>query len=419
MTEKTSTQMTQTKDHSSPPWQPGTRVIVGLLLLAIVVTGIILLRQLIPALVVAFLLAYLLHPIVSSLTRKWRLSRGRAVVLVYVVLLLVFFGMTTGLGFAISQGVIQLGTYLGDLSVELPSQILALSSQTITIGPWPIDLARVNLEPILTEVAAALRPLLSETGSLIASIAKATASAVSLVFLALILGYYVLIDFGSVDEAVIEAIPPAYRQDMRMLIDEIAYIWHAFLRGQSILALIIGTAVSILLSILGVQFSLVLGLIAGLMEFVPMFGPLLTAIIAVVVALFQPGNWLGISALAYAAVVLAVLLIVQQVENNILVPRIIGKSLNMHPLTVLIAVLAGGLLAGVLGLLLAAPTAATLRLCLGYAYRKTVDLDAWSQPLMSRAKELPPSPGSLRRFWTWLRTRWAPEDKPEIGMEEE
>jgi predicted PurR-regulated permease PerM len=338
---------------------------------------------------------------------------------VYLVLLLVFLGMTTGLGFAITQGVIQLGAYLGDLSVELPSQILALSSQTVTIGPWQIDLARVNLEPILTEVAAALRPLLSQTGNLIASLARATASAVSLIFLALILGYYMLIDFGALDDALVAVMPPAYRYDMRVLIDEVAYIWHAFLRGQSILALIIGTAVSVLLTLLGVQFSLVLGVIAGLMEFVPMFGPLLTAIVAVIVAFFQPGNWLGISALAYATVVLVVLLIVQQIENNILVPRIIGKSLKMHPLTVLIAVLAGGMMAGVLGLLLAAPTAATLRLCFGYAYRKTVGLDAWPLQLLSSGDEGPPRPGLFRRIWSVVRARWVSEDVSELEKREE
>lgn len=394
-------------------------MIVGLLILALVITGVVLLRQLIPAIVLAFLLAYLLHPVVTSLTRKWRISRSRAALFVYVVLLVIIFATTTGLGFAISQGVIQLGNYLSDLSVELPSQILALSRQTFTIGPWQIDLARVNLEPFLTEVASALRPILSQTGSLIASIAKATASAVSLLFLALILGYYMLIDFGTLDDAFIGAMPLAYREDMRILVDEIAYVWHAFLRGQTILALIIGTAVSLLLTILGVQFSLVLGFIAGLMEFVPMFGPLLTAIVAVLVALFQPGNWLGISALGYAAVVLLVLLIVQQIENNILVPRIIGKSLKMHPLTVLISVLAGGLLAGVLGLLVAAPTAATLRLCIGYAYRKTVGLDAWPQSLLLKIQDPARGPGSLRRLWMMVRNRLAPGDEPEAGIEEE
>jgi predicted PurR-regulated permease PerM len=366
---------------NSPSWQPGTRLVFGIILLVFALGLVMLLRQMIAPLVLAFLLAYLLHPITSRICRKLRVSRGISVLIVYLVLIAVLLALTTGVGVAISSGVVQLASYLGDLSVELPDQIVALGQKTVQIGPWTVDLSTVNLEPFLADVASALQPILSQTGSLLASVAKATASAITSVILVLVLSVYFLLDMGTFDEGFLAWIPPLYRNDVRLILNEITQVWNSFLRGQSILGLVVGTTVALGLTILQLQFSLVLGLISGFMEFVPMFGPLIAAIVGVLVALFQPENWLGVTPLAYSVIILAFYIIVQQVENNVLVPRIIGRSLNMSPLAVLISVLAGGMIAGVLGLLLAAPVAASLRVILGYIYRKTVGFNDWTEVL--------------------------------------
>jgi predicted PurR-regulated permease PerM len=294
---------------------------------------------------------------------------------VYVSFVVIFLATTTGLCVAIAQRIIQLGSYLRELSVELPAQIETLADQVITIGPWTFDLAQINLDPLLTELASAVGPLLSETGNLLATAARAMASAISLVFLVMIIGYYLLVDFDTLDDGILSWAPPAYEADIRLILEEMSRIWNAFLRGQALLGLVIGTLVAVILSLLGVRFALVLGLIAGLMEFVPMFGPLISAVVAVLVALFQGGNSWGLSPFAFGMLVLVILIVIQQIENNILVPRIIGQSLNLHPLAVLLAVLAGGLIAGVIGLLLAAPLLATIRLGFGYAYRKAIGLE--------------------------------------------
>ena len=377
-------------------------MIFGVVLLVFAVVLLILLRQLIAHLTLAFILAYLLHPLASRIKAKIGVSRGISVLIVYVVMLAIFLGLTTGLGVAISSGVVQLASYFRDLSIELPSQIVALAEQTIQIGPWAIDLSTVNLEPILAEVASALQPLLSQTGSMLASIAVATASAVTSVFLVLVLGYYLLLDIGTFDEAFLGSIPPSYRNDARLLLGEITQVWNSFLRGQALLGLVIGVTVAIVLTLLRVQFSMVVGLIAGLMEFVPMFGPLIAAVVGVLIALFQASPWMGVTPVAYGAIVLAFFLIIQQIENNILVPRIIGRSLNMSPLAVLISILAGGMLAGVLGLLLAAPIVASGRLIVGYVYRKTVGFDDWVEVLPPVIAEETRQPGRLTRFFSRL-----------------
>jgi len=120
---------------------------------------------------------------------------------------------------------------------------------------------------------------------------------------------------------------------------------------------------------------------------------------AVIIALFQTSNWLGISPLAFAIVVLVVSILLQQVENNFLVPRIIGGNLNLHPVAILVGAVIAANLAGIIGLLLSAPTVATLRLFGRYVYRKMFDLDPWPDP--------PPAVRlAAERTWIrWLRRR--------------
>ena len=396
---------TETPEPSSPPWQPGTRLVVGVLLILLIIAILYLMRSLLAPVVLAVLLAYLLHPILTRLTTQFRLPRGCALLIVYLFLVLLLVGTTTGLGVAISQRVTQLAIYLGELSVELPAQIESLARLQIPIGPWLVDLSQINLEPILSDLASAISPLLSQTGSLLASVAKATASVVTLVILVLILGYYMLLDMGKMEQGILELVPLPYRGDFRRLIGETGRVWNAFLRGQAILAIVMTVLVAVVLTGLGVRFPLVLGLIAGLMEFIPWFGPVVATIVTVLVALFQPSNWWGLTPLGFGILVFIVFLFIQQLENNVLFPTIIGQSLHMHPLIVLLSALVGGTLGGLVGLLLAAPTVATLRLWLGYIYRKVVGLDTWPGPVIGPAPQPVRSAFVQRLFERWRKRR--------------
>jgi predicted PurR-regulated permease PerM len=184
-------------------------------------------------------------------------------------------------------------------------------------------------------------------------------------------------------------------------------IWNAFLRGQITLGIVMGLATWIVMWLLGVRYSVVLGLLAGLLEFVPVIGPFIAGAVAVLVALFQTANsagvtnYLGLNPLTHAIVVLIAAIILQQVENNFLVPRILGGSLGLHPVIILIGAVVAANLAGVIGLLLSAPILATLRLIGSYVYRKMFDQDPWPDPPVT-----PRAPPEVK--WArWLRRRLA------------
>ncbi len=361
--------------RSSPDWQPGTRLVIGVLLILMVIILLYALRQLLVPVVLAMLLAYVLHPLVTRLELKARIPRWAAVGLIYVVLVLVMAGMGTGIGLAVSQALAGIGDYLSSLSTQIPSQIERLMDLRFSIGPWLVDLGNINLNPFIDSITAAISPLLSQTGSVLTTVAGATATAVGNTLIVLIVAFYLLLDSSKFGEHLLRLVPDSHKADAQMLMRDSGKIWAAFLRGQLILALAVGAVTGVIMAILGVRFALGLGLIAGLLEFVPIFGPWITGLLSVLVALFQGTNPWGLTALGFAALILIASIVIQQAENNILYPRIIGHSLKLNPLVVLLALLAAGSLAGVIGLLLAAPTVATLRLCLGYVYWKVVGVE--------------------------------------------
>ncbi len=385
---------------TSPSWQPGTRLAAGMLLLVLAAAMAYRLRQVLAPVIPAVLLAYLLQPLAAGMRSRLRLSWPLSVLLAYLAVVIVLAGLGTGMGLAISQQIAGLVADLRAISQSIPLALDGLSTLELSLGPWTVDLSTVNLDPLLSSLASALQPLLSQTGALIASAASATAAAVGLLLLVLVLGFYILLDLESFGRWVVGVAPPAYQTDVRRLLEESGAVWHGFLRGQLILAVAVGALVAIVLTALGVRFSLVLGLIAGLLEFVPIFGPVIAGLIAVLVALFQGSNWWGLPPLGFALVVLAAFVLIQQVENNVLVPRILGLNLKLHPVLVLLGALAGGVLAGVLGILLAAPVVATLRLWLGYVYRKVVGLETWPAPVVQ-----PRPPSGTPTWWTRLGRR--------------
>jgi predicted PurR-regulated permease PerM len=193
---------------------------------------------------------------------------------------------------------------------------------------------------------------------------------------------------------------PGYGRDSRVLTRDFGRIWRAYLRGQVILGLVVGLSVWISLTILGVQNSFGLGVISGLLEFLPIIGPVIGTAAATIVAFLQPTNYLGLDSVAYALVVIGVMIVIQQIENNLLVPRIVGGALDLHPLIIIVGVFIGGAMAGLIGAVLAAPLLATVKLLGTYAWRKMFDLPPFPEDEVAKYRE--PRPTFISRLGKWL-----------------
>jgi predicted PurR-regulated permease PerM len=392
----------------SPLWKQSTRLVVGVLLILLATVLLYQLRQFLVPFILALLLAYILHPLVLRLQRSTGMSRGLAVTLVYVVLVIVLVAATTGLGIAAANRVADFGELLSSISADLPDFVKGLLALEFVIGPWTINLSETNLDQFVDGIASAVTPVISQTGNILAGVAGATATFVGTSVLVLVIGFYLLLYLERFGWAIIGSVPGPYKSDASRIMTDVGTIWQSFFRGQLLMGLAVGTMTAVVMSILGVRNSIGLGVLAGVLEFIPIFGPWITAIVSVLVALFQETNPWGLTPVGYALIVLAAGILIQQIENSFLYPRVIGQSLALNPLVVLLAVLAAGSLFGIVGLLLAAPVVATGRLCLGYLYWKTVGVDP---PQSVYAKPVEEKPSLYRRMADRIRNRNKPAEK--------
>lgn len=186
-----------------------------------------------------------------------------------------------------------------------------------------------------------------------------------IIIFAPILAVYIINDWEKIREAFLKLLPPTGRRDLTMLLARIDSVLIEYLKGHLFVSTLVGIFTGLSALIIGVDFALVIGIIAGISNLVPYFGPILGGIPAVVLALLQSGR-------AGLYMLIAIILI-QQLESNLITPKIIGERLGMHPLIIVFALLVGGELLGILGMLIAVPLTAALRIILSYLYLKFVD----------------------------------------------
>jgi predicted PurR-regulated permease PerM len=177
----------------------------------------------------------------------------------------------------------------------------------------------------------------------------------------LIVAFYLLVDSGNMVRTFVLAFPKSERSRVSAACVDVSRKVSAWLAGQLFLAIIIGSTAAIGLGLMGVPYFYVLALIAGIGELIPIVGPLLSAIPAIAVAFsVSPALALG---------VLVFFIVQQQFENHLLVPRVMSRQVGVSPVIVIIALLIGGSLLGVVGAILAVPTAAILHVI----YQKITD----------------------------------------------
>ncbi|MES4787295.1 MAG: hypothetical protein C4294_17435, partial [Nitrospiraceae bacterium] len=200
----------------------------------------------------------------------------------------------------------------------------------------------------------------------------AASSLFSLIFV-LVMSFYLIKDTDQIGRNVRASAPAGYEVDVQRIIADLNEIWSSFLRGQVILALIIGVVTTVALLILGVRSALLLGLLAGVLEVVPTVGPIIAMIPAVLIALFQGSMHWPIDNTVFALIVVGAYSLIQQLENHLIVPDVLGRSVNLLPVVILFGALAGASLAGILGIFLAAPVLATARVALQFVLRKLLE----------------------------------------------
>lgn len=352
----------------SRPWSATSKIVVVVFGVVVLVAIVLRFRGIISPLIVAGLIAYLLVPIVNFVHARMHIPRGVVTAAIY----LLTFGLV-----ALMIGLLAPLLVHEAFSVQLDfrqigSGIETFISQPLQIGGLHLDLRSVY-ENLMTTLTDLVQPLATQAMTFLAGAVNVV---IDVIFIGIV-SFYLTKDGPAMKQWLTQWVPRHLRYDLGRLWKELAALWRAFLRGQLLLALTMGLTVGVAMAVVGMKNALILGILAFFLEFLPSVGHGIWLAVAVPLALFQGSLWIRISNVWFALLVLGVHLVLEQVDINFFIPRIVGRQVRLHPMVVIIGIIVGGMLGGVLGILLAAPTIASLGILARYAYCKLLDLPPW------------------------------------------
>lgn len=377
---------------SSPRWTSTTKLLVGLVMIGIIAFLMNRFGSLISPLLMIFIIAYLFHPLTALMANGLGISWKAAVNILYLVIFISLMGLLTLGGIGLVQQVQSLINQLQMIVANLPGLLEDLSGQVIRFGPFELDFRTMELQAVTQQLLSFVQPLLGRTGNLVGAVAARAVEVFGWTFFVLLVSYFVMSESNGLRSNLIKIELPGYSEDFRKLGNELSRIWNAFLRGQIYIFFLTFIVYVIVLSILGVRYALGLALMAGLAKFLPYIGPAITWVVMALVTFFQASKPFNLESrpLIYMIIVVVISLVIDQIIDSLITPRILARTLKVHPAAVLVTALIAANLLGILGVVIAAPSLASLTLLGRYTIRKMFDQDpfpAWEsapQPPVGR-----------------------------------
>ncbi|NLM21156.1 MAG: AI-2E family transporter [Peptococcaceae bacterium] len=325
-------------------------------IIVIVIIGLYFLlkvRDIISPFVAGAVLAYLLSPAVKWLQKKGLRRKGAvAVIFIWISFLMIFI---------VFMVLPLIYLEIGKLAIVLPDRLQVINNylenlkSNYTQAGLPGEVNRLIDEQILRSqdmLINWLENILQNLPSILVSI--------GLLVLSPILAIYFLLDWPRITQSIINLVPARVRGEWLRLLQEIDYLIQRYIQGNIIDALIVGLLIGFGVKIVGMEYALLIGVICGVTNLIPYFGPVLGTVPSVLLAL-------GKSPLMSLKVLL-VIIIVQQLDSNFINPYLMSNKLGLHPLWVVFALLAGGEIGGIFGMLIAIPLAAVLRIIFRHIY---------------------------------------------------
>ncbi|TGQ51864.1 AI-2E family transporter [Mesorhizobium sp. M1C.F.Ca.ET.193.01.1.1] len=358
----------------------GTAIVLALFLY--VFSGILL------PFVAGMALAYFLDPVADRLQRLG-LSR-----LMATVVILIAFIVVVVLALVILVPV--LATQMADFARKLPEYLTRLQSLITSFDPrWLEQRFGVNagsLRDGLNSLLTSGFGFLSTVFTSIWSSGVALVSVVSLFVVTPVVAFYMLLDWDRMVAVVDSWVPRDYVETVRALARDINTATAGFVRGQGTLCLVLGVMYATGLTFTGLNFAILIGFFAGLISFIPYVGSLTGLVLAVGVAFVQfwP-DW------TMVVLVACVFFVGQFIEGNILQPRLVGKSVGLHPVWLMFALFAFGALFGFVGLLIAVPASAAIAVLVRFAIARYLESPLYKGHATEPASPLPADRGGGHR----------------------
>lgn len=296
---------------------------IGIILLPFIIGGFI---------------TYLLHPLVEFLHERG-IKRGLSILVIYIL----FFG---GVGFGLYKGIPAFIEQVKDLSENAPAfaeQYRGLIDKLqLHTRTWPD-----GLQGKMNDGIDAFEKKLDSLLTLLVAILLRFVNSALVIMIIPFIAFYMLKDFHLIKRAVWYITPKQWRRQGTRFLKDVDVSLGRYIRGQLLVCLIIGGAAAILFWVFDLRYPLLLGFIVGVTDVIPYFGPIIGAVPAIIIA--------ATVSVKLVIITVVIILVLQFLEGNILSPYIVGRSLHMHPLLIMLAITAGGEIAGILGLILAVP----------------------------------------------------------------
>lgn len=385
----------------SPRWGYSIKLVVSLTLAAILFVLVIRFRTIIGPLLLTVIMAYLIYPLAEFLCRKLKFKWQAAVAVIYLLLLVILISLITWGGVALAPQLVSLFELVQDFITNLPETLANLSSTGIRLGSFVIDLSAYRLSDLANQALGLIRPVLGEVGGIVGTLAGGAAGFLGWLFFVLLVSFFILLESGGAPGKYFDMHIPGFTSDAERIVSELGRIWNAFLRGQFFVVLVAIAVYSVVLSVLGVRYAIGLALLAGIARFIPYVGAWATWITIALVSYFQAFHPFGLSAFLYAVIVVVIALVIDMLMDNFIATRILSRALRIHPAAVLIAAIVMANLIGLVGVMLASPMVATIKLFLRYVKRKLFDQDPWEG-----LDEEEAAPVQESRLVVWMKHIW-------------
>lgn len=357
-------------------------------------------------------LVFLLEPAVKVF-ESLRVPRPVGAVLSLLVLIAVVVAVGALVWPTVQQQGIELIEQLPDLYVSVVDWLREVA---VTLG--------INIDDILSQQAIeewlrdpanqeTIQGLLFGFGAGAGVVLRGVAETFAVIVLTPVLAIYLLIDLNRFKRNSLELTPPAVHDEVAFVSREVGTALGSFVRGQLLVALFVGIASSLGMWAIDLPFWLLIGIISGFLNLIPFVGPVVGGALAALVALLNSDPWQAVWAVA-------IMIVVQQLDNHLITPMIQRARVNLSPLVIVLALIIGGTLAGLLGVLIAIPATAAVRIVVGHLWRTRILGQSWEEASEAMIEVTEPperlarisrkSPDQTRLFDTRELARLADED---------
>jgi predicted PurR-regulated permease PerM len=332
-------------------------IILGYLMLRLMVY----VNPVVPPLLIAVAVVYLLNPLVSALEQRG-VPRVAGAGIVYLLFLCIVALIVSLLVPLVTRQVSSVIDHFPDYLADGQALVRDVAARFGQEPNFQLDADHVRQWLSAGENRQAVTRYL--TG--LRSVTNSVISGLIIIVLGPVMAFYLLVDLPRLERGVMALIPPPRREEIGGLMDRIGQAVGGFFRGQLLVALFVGVASSIGLWAIGLPFWLLVGMVAGIFNLVPLVGPFIGGGLAVIIAVVSGEPLTAV----WAALVL---LVVQQIDNHLISPNVMGRTVQLHPVVVMLALLVGASFAGLFGMLVIVPLVAVAKIVFLFVWSKYVD----------------------------------------------